>query len=242
MLDLLNQFFIKLRTKEGLLLAFIVCLIVFIGYKFWQKYQTKSIEDDAKATPIVEGMEGASKEDIEKKPKKRGVYFDMAVGEKEVGRVKIELFDSVVPKTCENFRGLCIGQKDEKSGRVFKPYMGTLFHRLIPGFMIQGGDYENGNGTGGNSIWGGKFADESFESGKHSSEGFLSMANSGPNSNGSQFFITLGAAPHLDGKHVVFGKVVEGLDIVKNMQQIRTDDNDRPQADIMILDCGETYI
>ncbi len=258
---MLNKLFTKLWSKEGILLAFIICLIVFVAYKFYKKYQNKQIETDAKASPIVEGLEGQSKEYMGGSGgsgrmrgrgggggsggrKRRGImkdmYFDIAVGEDEVGRVRMEMFDDVVPKTCENFRGLCVGKKDEKSGRVFKPYMGTVFHRLIPDFMIQGGDYENGDGTGGESVWGGKFKDENFDGGKHIGQGILSMANSGPNSNGSQFFITLGDAEHLDGKHVVFGRVVEGLDIIEKLSQIRTDDGDRPLSNIMIIGCGET--
>lgn len=250
MLDFLNIFFKKAFTKEGLLFALIVALIVFIGYKYYQKYQRKSIKDEAKDDPIIEGMEGKSRHVIEKPPKKDGVYFELAVGEQEVGRIEMELFKDKVPKTCANFEGMCCGIKSDdgagdgtnggaSGGRVFKPYMGTVFHRLIPNFMIQGGDYENGDGTGGESIWGGKFEDENFTAGKHIGKGMLSMANSGPNSNGSQFFITLGDSQHLDGKHVVFGRVTKGLEILEKLEQIRTDDNDRPLMDIMVIDCGK---
>lgn len=251
MLEFLNEFFKKLCTKEGLLISLIICLIVFVGYRFYSKYQQRSIENEAKDQPIIEGMEGKSKANVVEatpgmKVGRTGsklIYFDLAVGEEEVGRVKMEMFDDKVPKTCENFRGLATGHGmdsgDSGDGRVFKPYMGTIFHRVIPGFMAQGGDYENGDGTGGASIWGGKFEDENFTGGKHVGKGILSMANAGPNSNGSQFFITLGDAQHLDGKHVVFGRVVEGMDIIDKVAQIRTDDNDRPMSDIMIINCGE---
>lgn len=231
-------------SKEGLLIAVIVCVIVFVGYRYYQKYQHQNALKSAAENPIVEGMEGDSKQLLEKsepvvEKKIDGVYFDLAVGESEVGRVEMELFKDKVPKTCENFEGLCVGKRDEKTGRVFKPYMGTVFHRLIPGFMIQGGDYENGDGTGGASIWGGKFEDENFTGGSHRGGGVLSMANAGPNTNGSQFFITLGDAPHLDGKHVVFGRVHKGMEIVEKLAQIRTDDNDRPMMDVMIIGCGK---
>jgi len=248
MLEYLNTFFKKIMTREGLLIGLIVCLIIFVGYRYYQKYQHKAALKDAEENPIVEGMEGDSKQAIPPPPvvKKDGVYFDLAVGENEVGRIEMELFKELVPKTCKNFEGLCAGYevvrdapKDEKTGRVFKPYMGTVFHRLIPGFMLQGGDYENGDGTGGASIWGGKFEDENFTGGGHRGTGVLSMANSGPNSNGSQFFITLGDAGHLDGKHVVFGRVSKGMEIIEKLAQIRTDDNDRPMMDVMIIDCGK---
>lgn len=239
MLEFFNAFFKKLMTKEGLLVGLIVCLIIFVGYRYYQKYQHQSALKDAADNPIVEGMETASKVDAVPTVKKEGVYFELAVGEKEVGRVEMELFKDKVPKTCDNFEGLCVGKKDEKTGRTFKPYMGTVFHRLIPGFMVQGGDYENGDGTGGESIWGGKFEDENFSGGSHRGAGILSMANAGPNTNGSQFFITLGDAPHLDGKHVVFGRVTGGMDIIEKLAQIRTDDTDRPLMDVMIIDCGK---
>ena len=240
MLEFLNGFFKKIMTKEGMLVGLIVCLIIYVGYRYYQKYQQKSIKDEAAGAPIIEGMESASKQVMPAAPvvKKDGVYFDLAVGEKDVGRIEMELFKDTVPKTCKNFEGLCVGTQDEKTGRVFKPYMGTVFHRLIPGFMVQGGDYENGDGTGGECIWGGKFEDEGFEGGTHSGAGMLSMANAGPNTNGSQFFITLGDASHLDGKHVVFGRVSKGMEIVERLAQIRTDDNDRPLMDVMIIDCG----
>ncbi|EGV19991.1 peptidylprolyl isomerase [Thiocapsa marina] len=145
------------------------------------------------------------------------VALDVTIGGEPAGTITIELFADVVPKTAENFRALCTGEKGMgKSGKPLT-YAGSPFHRIIPGFMIQGGDFTRGNGTGGESIYGEKFADENFEL-KHTEAGMLSMANAGPNTNGSQFFITVDATPWLDGKHVVFGKVVEGMDVVEAME------------------------
>jgi peptidylprolyl isomerase len=165
------------------------------------------------------------------------VFFDITIGQKPAGRLVFELFADTVPKTAENFRALCTGEKGV--GKEGKPlhYKGCRFHRIIQQFMCQGGDFTRGNGTGGESIYGAKFKDENFTH-KHTTPGLLSMANAGPDTNGSQFFITTAVTSWLDGKHVVFGKVVEGMDVVKKMEAAGSRSG-QTSADVVITDCGE---
>jgi peptidyl-prolyl isomerase D len=162
-------------------------------------------------------------------------YFDISIGGKSQGRIVFELFHDVVPKTAANFATLCAGTATGKHGVL--TYKGSTFHRIIKGFMCQGGDFTLGNGIGGESIYGEKFEDEDFSM-KHDRPGLLSMANAGPNTNGSQFFITTVPTPHLDGKHVVFGKVIKGMDTVRAMEALPTGANDVPSSQVKIEDCG----
>ncbi len=199
---------------------------------------TKLYEDKNEIKSTVSNSNAPGKSiPLEINPNNPKVYFDLKVGdETELKRIEFELFKDQVPKTAENFRTFCKGYTTEENKVI--SYKSSMFHRIIKGFMMQGGDFENGNGTGGYSIYGKKFDDENFVY-PHSQELLLSMANSGPNSNGSQFFITFKETPWLNGKHVVFGRVIKGHEHIKEIENVPCGENDVPTISVMIVDCGE---
>jgi peptidylprolyl isomerase len=167
------------------------------------------------------------------------VFFEMTIDGKPAGRIEMELFADTCPKTVENFLQLCIGTTTSKAGTALA-FKGSSFHRVIPDFMCQAGDFTRGDGRGGESIYGSKFADETFagKAGKHFGPGTLSMANAGPNTNGSQFFLCTAHTPHLDGKHVVFGQVVKGYDVVKKIEAVGSRSG-QTSVKVTIADCGK---
>ena len=173
----------------------------------------------------------------EPNPENPVVFMDVAVGTLAAGRITAELFADVCPRTAENFRQLCTGEM--RKNQLPVGYKGAPFHRIIPNFMIQGGDFVKGDGTGCVSIYGSKFEDENFTA-THTGPGLLSMANSGPGTNGCQFFITCAKTDWLDGKHVVFGRVLgDSLLVVRKLEHVMTGANNKPKLPITITECGE---
>ena len=206
-------------------------IIAGIGFMVYQAVKSQG--------GLPAGVQAVSLGDAKGKEGNPTVFFDIEMAGEAAGCIEFELFASVCPKTVENFRALCTGEKGQGPGGKPLHYKGCVFHRIIPGFMIQGGDFTRGNGTGGVSIYGEKFADE-WEGGcvAHSAPGLLSMANAGPNTNGSQFFITTVATPHLDGRHVVFGCVTAGMDVVKRMEAVGSGSGGT-KVKVVVKDCGE---
>ena len=165
------------------------------------------------------------------------VFFDITIGGSPTGRITMELYADKLPKTAENFRALCTGEKGKNKDGIPLSYKGSIFHRVIPGFMAQGGDFTRHNGTGGESIYGAKFADEGFPVG-HTKPGLLSMANAGKNTNGSQFFLIFKECSWLDGKHVVFGEIVAGMDVLLKIEKFGSKDG-KTSAEVKIANCGQ---
>lgn len=200
-------------------------------------FGTTSLSAQTSVSPVMTATYSAP---VTPNPANPKVFFDISIGGQAAGRIVFELFADAVPLTAENFRALCTGEKG--TGVSGKPlhYKGAIFHRIMPQFMCQGGDFTNGNGSGGESIYGSNFADESFagKAGIHTGPGILSMANRGKNTNGSQFFICTVQTAWLNGKHVVFGQVVEGYDVVQKMEAVGSGSGATSQQ-VVIVDCGE---
>lgn len=220
-------------TFAGINLSEFKIVFIIVGFillrLIWQLFSGSGSDSNKPTIPIDEASD----------PSNPHVFLDIEIGGEAAGQIEIELFAKVCPKTAENFRCLCTGEKG--TGGSGKPlcYKGSGFHRVIPGFMCQGGDFTRGNGTGGESIYGSKFADEWDQGAVHHSKPMLlSMANAGPNTNGSQFFLTVARTPHLDGRHVVFGQVVKGEEVVTSIEAVGSP-NGNPKKKVIITDCGE---
>lgn len=199
--------------------------------KKYEEFKKKALELEEK-----EDQDNPPNHNLDALPR---AFIDVAVGSASPRRMVFALYTDSVPKTAENFRQLCTGEHEGTTARG-KPfhYKGSVLHRMIPGLMVQGGDFDNVNGTGGESIYGRRFADERFAD-KHTRRGLLAMANDGPNTNGSNFFVSFAAAEHLDRHHVIFGELVEGWDLLDELEKLPTDEECRPLTDCVIADCGE---
>jgi cyclophilin family peptidyl-prolyl cis-trans isomerase len=232
-----------LFTQKNIIILLVSIAVIIASYFAWTYYKKRYSQSPQMIELQNKNLDTNIKEDFDNNVPSNNTlyedtslnpYFDIEVGGIYQGRIVFQLFDDVVPKTCKNFRFLC------SNGLLVKgtpSYEGSSFHRVIKNFMLQGGDFTNGDGTGGMSIYGNKFEDENFEL-KHNQPGLLSMANSGPNTNGSQFFITTEKTDWLDGKHVVFGIVIGGYDIVSKIENMEIDENNKPKLDVIIKKCG----
>ncbi|XP_001630840.2 peptidyl-prolyl cis-trans isomerase E [Nematostella vectensis] len=213
-----------MKIKEGYSRA------VWSEDSWLQKHAGQTLEEKDSTETSGETDEAMETQPVSRKRVNPRVFFDITIGERSAGRIVMELRSDVVPMTAENFRCLCTHEKGFG-------YKGSSFHRIIPQFMCQGGDFTKHNGTGGKSIYGAKFEDENFVL-KHNGAGVLSMANSGPNTNGSQFFLTTEKTDWLDGKHVVFGNVIDGFDVVRKMEAVGSQSG-KASKKVVIDDCGE---
>ncbi|TIB97269.1 hypothetical protein E3Q18_02684 [Wallemia mellicola] len=202
-----------------------------------KRQRNQSQTPSKQGTPSEKSTRSSSQDDSDDRMNPR-VFIDWNIDGEYAGRLVFELYSDKVPKTAENFKALCTGEKgtDEETGNKLT-YKDSISHRIIKGFMIQFGDITNHNGTGGLSIYGGKFEDENFDI-KHTKRGQLSMANAGPNTNGSQVFVTFCPCPHLDGRHVVFGEISKGKGLLRRLENIQTGENDYPTVDVRIVDSG----
>lgn len=224
-----SQFFITTVATPWLDNKHVVFGKVIKGLDIVKKMESLGSRSGTTSKKVICQDCGTCEETVESSDTKN-CFFDITIGSGEKQRISFKLYDDVVPRTAKNFRELCKGYKG-------KTYKGSIFHRIIKDFMLQGGDFTRHNGTGGESIYGETFKDENFKR-KHTKPGLLSMANAGKHTNGSQFFITTVTTPWLDGKHVVFGEVCSGLDIVKKIEALSTDRNDKPHQQVKIVDCG----
>ena len=222
-----------------LIIIILIAVVVYFGYNYFFKPKHLLLENiNIKSDEI----DSVNKELLEKDESKKTItsldqgnpYFIISIGNNVVGKIKFELFDEEAPKTCKNFRHLCTRSLLNNS---YPDYQGSIFHRVIKDFMLQGGDITNFDGTGGLSMYGVKFDDENLET-EHNQPGLLCMANSGPNTNNSQFYITLKETPWLNKKHVVFGIILEGFDIIKKIEKLEVNSNDKPLEEVRIVKCG----